>query len=195
VFQDPREVRTKLRKPIETYFFPAGGDVIAIVRGWVTFLTSDKGFSYDDPVFPKTIVGCGADHNFSAQGISREHWANATPVRKIFRAAFARVGLPYANPHSVRNTLTQLAYALQLTPEQFKAWSQNMGHDMPLTTLNSYGHVSAERQAEIIGGLSLRPPTATPNDAFADLVAVKVASLMRADTSAQGVVAVATRKK
>jgi hypothetical protein len=28
-----------------------------------------------------------------------------------------------------------------------------MGHEKPLTTLNSYGHVSIERQAEIIRGL------------------------------------------
>jgi integrase len=195
VFQDPREVRTKLRKPIETFFFPVGDDVIAIVRGWVTFLTTDKVFGPDDPLFPKTIVGWDADNNFSAQGISLEHWANATPVRKMFRAAFARVDLPYANPHSIRNTLTQLAYKLQLTHEQFKAWSQNMGHDMPLTTLNSYGHVSAERQAEIIDGLSRQQHPVTPEDAFADKVAVRVAALMQADTSARGVVATARPKK
>jgi hypothetical protein len=57
-----------------------------------------------------------------------------------------------------RSTLTQLAYKLQLSPEQFKAWSQNMGHEKPLTTLNSYGHVSIERQAEIIRDLRFRHP-------------------------------------
>jgi integrase/recombinase XerD len=36
------------------------------------------------------------------------------------------------------------------TPEQFKAWSQNLGHDRVLTTFSSYGDVARERQREII---------------------------------------------
>jgi hypothetical protein len=30
------------------------------------------------------------------------------PIRKIFKEAFIRPGLAYANPHSFRKTLTQL---------------------------------------------------------------------------------------
>ena len=36
VFQDPREIKTKFRKPIETTFLPVGEDITAIVRDWVT---------------------------------------------------------------------------------------------------------------------------------------------------------------
>ena len=57
----------------------------------------------------------GAEFGFSIQELSGEHWADAKPVRKIFRSAFDRVGLPYMNPHSIRNTLTQLAYDLKLS--------------------------------------------------------------------------------
>jgi hypothetical protein len=39
------------------------------------------------------------------------------------------------------------------TPEEFKAWSQNMGHEGVLTTFTSYGEVSRERQARIIRSL------------------------------------------
>jgi integrase len=180
VFQNPRDVKTKLRKTIDTFYYPVGDDVVAIVRDWVTFLTTEKLFGPDDPLFPKTMVRLDAQRNFCAQGLGREHWVNATAVRKIFRTAFERVGLPYVNPHSVRNTLTQFAYTLRLTPEQFKAWSQNMGHDKPLTTLNSYGHVSIERQAEIIRGLRHQQPTATPDDVMAEKIAEKVAAIMRA---------------
>ena len=35
VFQDPREVNTKFSKPIETFFYPVGEDVAAIVNDWV----------------------------------------------------------------------------------------------------------------------------------------------------------------
>jgi hypothetical protein len=56
VFQDPREVRTKFAKAIETYFFPAGEDVTPIVIDWVQYLTIEKLFGPADPLFPKTAV-------------------------------------------------------------------------------------------------------------------------------------------
>src|SRR5204863_4355835 len=42
VFQDPREVNTKFSRAIETFFFPVGDDVVAMVREWVAFLASEK---------------------------------------------------------------------------------------------------------------------------------------------------------
>jgi hypothetical protein len=39
------------------------------------------------------------------------------------------------------------------SPEQYKAWSQNLGHENVLTTFSSYGDVARHRQAEIIRGL------------------------------------------
>jgi len=35
-------------------------------------------------------------------------------------------------------------------PEEFKAWSQNLGHERILTTFTSYGSVAPTRQAEIM---------------------------------------------
>jgi integrase/recombinase XerD len=40
------------------------------------------------------------------------------------------------------------------TPEEFKAWSQNLGHEQVLTTFFSYGEVAEQRQSEIIQNLS-----------------------------------------
>jgi hypothetical protein len=39
------------------------------------------------------------------------------------------------------------------TPEDFKAWSQNLGHEEVLTTFYSYGEVPVQRQSEIIRSL------------------------------------------
>ena len=69
----------------------------------------------------------------------------ANPGTGVFESA----GLPYFNPHSFRNTLVRLGEGLQLTPEEFKAWSQNLGHEGVLTTFCSYGEVQTQRQAEI----------------------------------------------
>jgi integrase len=183
VFQDPREVKTKFSKAIETVFFPVGDNVVRILHGWVQYLRTEKLFGPDDPIFPKTAMQPDQFGGFAIQGLSREHWSNATPVRKIFQDAFARVGLPYFRPHSVRNTLTQLGYQLRLSGEQWKAWSQNMGHDSVLTTMFSYGPVSMERQAELISAIGLKGPN-TPqantshNDEWEDRVAQKVAKIV-----------------
>lgn len=43
---------------------------------------------------------------------------------------------------------------LSRTPEEFKVWSQNLGHEKVLTTFSSYGEVAPDRQAEITRDLA-----------------------------------------
>lgn len=150
VVQDAREVKTKFAKSFTTWFFPVGDDVRQIVVEWIEFLTNEELFGPDDPLFPATRIVVGSDHRFQPAGLTRSHWSTATPVRTIFKDAFARVGLPYANPHVFRTTLVQLGQQLCRTPEEFKAWSQNLGHELMITTFSSYGRVSQPRQAEIL---------------------------------------------
>ncbi|MEP0234583.1 MAG: tyrosine-type recombinase/integrase [Parasphingorhabdus sp.] len=156
VNQDARTVRTKNRKTILSLFFPVGVDVEAIVRDWIGFLTQERLYSPDDPLFPSTRVGLTDKRVFGALGLSRSHWSNAGPIRKIFRQAFEGAGLPYFNPHSFRKTLALIGERQCRTPEEFKAWSQNLGHEHVLTTFTSYGEVSSHRQAEILGSLGTR---------------------------------------
>ena len=152
--QDAREVKTKFSKTFTTWFFPVPTEVLQIATDWVAFLTKDQLFGPNDPLFPATRVELDEQHVFRATGLSRAHWANATPVRKIFKQAFERAGLPYGNPHSFRNTLAQLGEQLCRTPEEFKTWSQNLGHEKVMTTFTSYGHVADARQRDLIRGLA-----------------------------------------
>jgi integrase len=152
--QDARQVRTKRAKTFTTWFFPVGDDFRKIFVDWVGFLREQKGFGPEDPLFPKSKVAPDDNLEFRAVGLDRAHWANANQVRALFREACALAGLPYFNPHSLRNTLVQLAYELKLNAEQFKAWSQNLGHENCLTTFSSYGEIQPSRQAEIIRGLA-----------------------------------------
>ena len=71
--------------------------------------------------------------------------------------------MPYFNPHSFRNTLVQLGERVCRSPEEFKSWSQNLGHERVLTTLTSYGTVPAERQAELIRNLG-KPRSESADD-------------------------------
>lgn len=171
VVQDAREVNTKFSKTFTTWFFPVGEEVRQIVIDWVAFLTKDMLFGPDDPLFPATLVKLGIDHQFEAAGLSRIHWSSATPIRMIFKVAFTRAGLPYFNPHTFRRTLAQLGERLCRTPEEFKAWSQNLGHETVLTTFSSYGEVARERQANLIRQLGqVKSPTTYPKDALDQLV-------------------------
>ena len=153
VVQDAREVRTKFSKTFTTYFFPVGDDMRRIVFDWIEYLQKEKLWGPDDPVFPATHISVGSTRLFQASGLERKHWNTTTSIRRIFKDAFTEAGLPYFNPHSFRKTLAQLGEKLCRTPEEFKAWSQNLGHEKVLTTFSSYGEVGSVRQAEIIIGL------------------------------------------
>jgi hypothetical protein len=107
-----------------------------------------------------TRIGLGANRQFGVMGLDRAHWSSASPIRAIFREAFQSAGLQYFNPHSLRKTLTRLGLEVCGSAEQFKAWSQNLGHEQVLTTFLNYGSVTHDRQGEIIRGLgSSRQPT------------------------------------
>jgi integrase len=156
ISQDARQVRTKNRKTFTTHFFPVGDDLEAIVIGWVTHLRTTLLFGPDDPLFPATLVQVGTSGHFEAVGLTRDGWRNADAIRRIFKATFEAANLPYSNPHSIRKTLALLGEQICKTPEDFKAWSQNLGHEQVLTTFTSYGAVSSHRQREIMAGLSDR---------------------------------------
>ncbi|MFZ0662524.1 MAG: hypothetical protein WAM66_07530 [Acidobacteriaceae bacterium] len=107
-----------------------------------------------DPLFPATRVASGQTRQFEAVELDRKHWRSATPIRKVFRESFKRAGLPYFHPHSIRKTLAWLGEEVCKTPEEFKAWSQNLGHEQVLTTFMSYGKVADDRQGDINGRTS-----------------------------------------
>ena len=98
-------------------------------------------------------------------------------LAQAYLDAFTQAGLPYFNPHSFRNTLVRLGQSVCRTPEDFKAWSQNLGHEQVLTTFLSYGEVAMSRQREIMRTVGARPPVEMPDDDFA----AKVLQIVRAE--------------
>lgn len=153
-FQDAREVNTKFSKTFTTFFFHVGDDIKQIVVDWIEYLKTQKLYGNHAPLFPMSEIGLNTNKEFATIGIKPEHWSSAAPIREIFKQAFRQAGLEYFNPHSFRSTLVQLGQTRCKTPEAFKAWSQNLGHESVLTTLYSYGQVGRQRQAEIISTLS-----------------------------------------
>ena len=157
VFQDARDVQTKFSKTFATDFFNVGAEVRQIFDDWVNYLRQEKLWGNDDPLFPATLVELGDARQFEAVALARKHWKTASPIRRIFRKAFESAALPYFNPHSFRNTLVQLGQSVCKDAEQFKSWSQNLGHEGVLTTFLSYGTVAPCRQRQIIQSLAVGP--------------------------------------
>jgi site-specific recombinase XerD len=150
VNQDARLVRTKGSKSFVTFFMPVDDDAPAIVAAWVRELTDEHGWSPNDPLFPATEMGLGADGSFQAKGLTRRCWSGSQPIRDIYSRAFAGAALPYFNPHSLRDMLVHHAMSLGLGADEMKAWSQNLGHADVLTTFTSYGQIPTHRQGDLI---------------------------------------------
>lgn len=156
VWQDPKLVRTKGRKGIVTRFV---GQVMPlaekIVLDWLKYADEVLMFKPNDPLFPKTLVESSAESMaFEVQGLSREHWANAGPVREIFKVAFRAVNLPYYNPHLFRKTICKWGLK-NLNQYEFKALSQNLGHEHAMTTYNSYAKLTEDEQLEAVSNIGL----------------------------------------
>lgn len=154
VWQDPRHVRTKGRKGIITGFvravMPYAED---IVLEWIKLATEVLKLKPNDPLFPKTLISPSLETGvFEVQGLSREHWANTQPVREIFKDAFKTANESYFNPHLFRKTVCQWAL-INCSQYEFKALSQNFGHDHAMTTYNAYGNLREDQQLEAIANM------------------------------------------
>ena len=150
VEQDARTVQTKFAKTFRTYFMPVVDGAADIAADWIRELREGHLWGPSDPLFPATAMGLSEAGAFQPQGLARRGWASTGPIRDAFRRCFATAELPYFNPHSFRDMLVHHAMTLDLTPEEMKAWSQNLGHADVLTTFTSYGTVPVHRQGELI---------------------------------------------
>lgn len=128
-------------------------------------------FGPHDPLFAKTRVGRGPEGGFAALGLDRAPWASASSLVEIFKSAVVGAGLPPHPPHRIRDTLAEMARDFCRSPEDYKTWSQNLGHSDVLTTLTSYGSVAPGRQVEVMAGFRRRHcPKHTTDDPLAEPV-------------------------
>lgn len=167
---DGRSVDTKFGKTFTTAFFPMPAPCEQILRDWIAELRQDHHFSDSDPLFPKTRVGVGPERKFAALGIDRAPWSSASSAAKIFKQAFVDAGQPPFSPHRVRDTLAELAKDHCRTPEDYKAWSQNMGHEDVLTTFRSFGSVAPGRQVDLMKRFRKRGPLQDGGDDDFDVI-------------------------
>lgn len=139
--QDPRVVKTKNSKDMQTAWFPVGDDIEAIFINWIVGLQAIHK-NHSTPLFPRAV-----------DPIRRQKSPDEIPplldqgiVRKIIKRACATVNLPYFTPHAIRKTLALLGNELCNTAKLRKAWSQNLGHKHVATTDYYYAKLDTDEQ-------------------------------------------------
>jgi integrase len=166
VMQEPREVNTKASKRIDTFLIPVSETIEGVFMDWVAHYDAVLKFGPEDPLFPNTKMGHDNERQFRAIGLRRDHWQTAGPLREIYKVGFEAANLPSYNPHSFRNMLVEEMYQRGLSIAAFKAGSQNLGHESPLTTLMSYGRIPLEEQGRLIREAFTAPPRVTNDKPF-----------------------------
>ncbi|MBU8934772.1 MAG: tyrosine-type recombinase/integrase [candidate division Zixibacteria bacterium] len=153
VHQDPRlGVKTKFGESITTRLFGFSDTLTEYVVSWVEYLSETKGFQPTDPLFPKTKTGqVEGGYTFVASGVEPVQWSGGNAIREILRRRSLAAGLPYFAPHAFRRAAIQLAGRHCITPEQYKAVSQNLGHKDVATTLLTYGMLDSHKVGEVLG--------------------------------------------
>lgn len=150
VYLDAREVKTKFSKTFTVWFMPVDEVYLNYFANYVTYLRNELLFGPEDPLFPKPKMALGNTGRFQVQGLSREMYASSNALRETLGKAFEAAGLPKYPPHSFRKSVTKWGQHYYRTPEAFKAFSQNLGHESVKTTIDSYCPVSQEEQRRLI---------------------------------------------
>ncbi len=145
-------VKTKFNKDIYTTLLPLDSTLTGYFTEWYEYLTREKHYGLDDPLFPSTEIGqIGPDnYAYEAKGVSKAFWADAGSMRTIFRDRCKQMRLPYFYPHTFRHFVTAETEKHITTPEQMKALSQNLGHEHIATTYQAYGAIDPGRVNEIV---------------------------------------------
>lgn len=150
VDQDARDVNTKFSKSFKTYFMPVQEDYTRCFYEWVKHLRETLLFGPESPLFPKPQLVVGNQGGFQVNGLSREMYKSANALRLIVGQAFEDAGLQKYPPHSFRKTITKWGQNVYSSPEALKAFSQNLGHESVVTTIDSYCPVSSDEQKRLI---------------------------------------------
>ncbi len=169
VHQDPeRGVKTKFSKDILTTLFVFDPAFSIIIKDWIDYLKTEKLFTDQDPLFPATKIeqGLADSHSFTGDNISNAFWKSTGGIRAVFKRRFEAAGLEYFSPHSFRHSATKIALELCKTPAEFKAVSQNLGHENMATTMFDYASLPDEEVEKKVKSIGL----SDPNNEQADIV-------------------------
>lgn len=176
-------VKTKFSKIIYTTMVPLDATLQEYFDEWYQYLLTKRKFGNQDPLFPSTDLDLISKEHiaYEVKGVTKEFWADAGPMRRIFRERAKQMGLPYFYPHAFRHFVTAEVEQHISTPEEMKAFSQSLGHEYVATTFRSYGALEPRRINEVVRGMQFgeKPASTTLTSDMIKQLALEVAKVQK----------------
>ena len=118
---------------------------------WIKYLKDAKNFTPDNPIFTCTqkIFEPGTN-SFIARDVNDERWESTNSINKILKVRSAKAGIKYYNPHSYRDTITNLCKKRGLDFEEQSAVSLNLGHKTLFITESNYGDMKPTTRLDML---------------------------------------------
>ncbi len=159
VRQDPQlGVQTKFGKLIHSVLIRFDETLVEYVVDWAEYLENQKLFADSDPLFPRSKVEhIDGGLTFVSHKVEPVYWKTTNSIRKMLEKRSAGASLEYYRPHSFRHTAINLATGRCHNGEEFRAVSQNFGHENIGTTLTTYGKLDDYRVEEVITNINFAP--------------------------------------
>ena len=156
----PARSKRSSQKTFRVCFFPVGGQALEIVENWVVYLREVKLWSdRRSPVSRAVRDQRGQPPIRGCRTCTKSLVECDTDLCDLPRGLRLSRACPTSTPTRSGKPLCNWVSSYVPGPEEFKAWSQNLGHDDVMVTYLSYGKVPHLRQAEIFRGLH-QPRTA-----------------------------------
>ncbi len=112
----------------------------------MALLKNQYNFTETDPLFPRVQITLNNEFMFEKDGYKKE-FIQPNAVREDLAKLFEGY---HFTPHTVRHSLTSFFYESEITFEQEKAFSQNLGHKNLHTTRDSYYSLPEQKKTQII---------------------------------------------
>ncbi len=85
--------------------------------------------------------------------IEPKYWQSTEPIRRIVRVRSEAANMPYFIPHTFRHAHASLSTRRCQSPEEYRAVSQNLGHENVETTLSSYAKLPPEKVGTVLASI------------------------------------------
>ena len=158
VVQNPNYgVKVKFNKIIYSKIFPFDDDLIKIFIEWIEYLKK-KGFSPDDPLFPRAKIKHGNESlSFETPTeVEPKFWVSTDSLRRIFKEQAKKINKESYPPHTFRHSAIFYALRYAKDGEEIKAVSQNFGHEDIGTTLSVYAKLNPEHLLDVLARMEFK---------------------------------------
>ena len=143
-------MKTKFSKYIDSTLFRFKQEYIDIIVNWVNLLVKDYKFGKSAPLFPKITV----DYKDTSKYIvTKEFYKNQGSISSILRKRFKNIGQKGYSAHKFRHLALDTALGLVKNGKQFKAVTQNVGHESVTTVMKSYANMKPQEYKKIVKDL------------------------------------------